>query len=170
MNYDQMSRLCDTVLDSFSPESYAENMTFIDQSFQAPQLEIKLPNYQENSSSIDKCSPAPDPLVATTLPSSTTFTISFGDLKPKSEILQFPDPLPGAIKVPTVLRNPLQAQDHVLAERKRREKLNRHFISLSAIIPNLTKVLIYLKTIFFIRHNERGYLSFQSSCIYPITH
>ncbi|XP_022972484.1 transcription factor bHLH25-like [Cucurbita maxima] len=33
-----------------------------------------------------------------------------------------------------------QAQDHILAERKRREKLNQRFIALSAIVPGLKKM------------------------------
>ncbi|KAL3526937.1 hypothetical protein ACH5RR_011593 [Cinchona calisaya] len=37
-------------------------------------------------------------------------------------------------------RSPLQAQDHVLAERKRREKLSQKFIALSAIVPGLKKL------------------------------
>ncbi|KAI9074624.1 hypothetical protein K1719_043465 [Acacia pycnantha] len=39
-----------------------------------------------------------------------------------------------------VTRNPLQAQDHVLAERRRREKLNQKFIALSSIIPGRKKM------------------------------
>lgn len=35
-----------------------------------------------------------------------------------------------------------QPQDHILAERKRREKLNQSFIALSALIPGLKKVII----------------------------
>ena len=37
-------------------------------------------------------------------------------------------------------RSPLHAQDHVLAERKRREKLSQRFIALSAVVPGLKKV------------------------------
>lgn len=37
-------------------------------------------------------------------------------------------------------RSPVQAQDHVIAERKRREKLGDLFISLSKIVPGLKKV------------------------------
>ncbi|XP_057730829.1 transcription factor bHLH18-like [Arachis stenosperma] len=37
-------------------------------------------------------------------------------------------------------RNPTQAQDHVIAERKRREKLSQRFIALSAIVPGLKKM------------------------------
>ncbi|KAK4789895.1 hypothetical protein SAY86_017199 [Trapa natans] len=37
-------------------------------------------------------------------------------------------------------RWPLQAQDHVIAERKRREKLSQRFIALSAVIPGLKKM------------------------------
>lgn len=37
-------------------------------------------------------------------------------------------------------RSPLVAQDHVLAERKRREKLSQRFVALSALIPDLKKV------------------------------
>ncbi|KAK8716570.1 hypothetical protein V6N13_043876 [Hibiscus sabdariffa] len=37
-------------------------------------------------------------------------------------------------------RSPSHAQDHILAERKRREKLSHRFIALSAIVPGLKKV------------------------------
>ncbi|MED6174457.1 hypothetical protein PIB30_118914 [Stylosanthes scabra] len=40
----------------------------------------------------------------------------------------------------TATRNPTQAQDHVIAERKRREKLSQRFIALSAIVPGLKKM------------------------------
>lgn len=39
-------------------------------------------------------------------------------------------------------RTPVCVQDHVLAERKRCEKLSEHFIALSAVIPNLKEVQV----------------------------
>ena len=39
------------------------------------------------------------------------------------------------------------AQDHIIAERKRREKINQRFIGLSTVIPGLKKVLIQIKSI-----------------------
>ncbi|XP_050205359.1 transcription factor bHLH19-like [Mercurialis annua] len=39
-----------------------------------------------------------------------------------------------------ISRNPLYAQDHVMAERKRREKLSQQFVALSAVIPGLKKM------------------------------
>lgn len=42
----------------------------------------------------------------------------------------------------TVNRTPLQAQDHVLAERKRRQKLGQLFITLSKVVPGLKKVCL----------------------------
>lgn len=50
-------------------------------------------------------------------------------------------------------RNPTQAQDHVIAERKRREKLSQRFIALSAIVPGLKKVpfvINFMLDIYFI--------------------
>ncbi|CAI9755968.1 unnamed protein product [Fraxinus pennsylvanica] len=46
----------------------------------------------------------------------------------------------GAKRVCTVIRSPLQAQDHVMAERKRRKKLSQLFIDLSKVIPGLKKL------------------------------
>ncbi|KAE9606839.1 putative transcription factor bHLH family [Lupinus albus] len=43
-------------------------------------------------------------------------------------------------KVATFARNTSQAQGHVAAERKRREKLTQKFIALSAIVPGLKKM------------------------------
>lgn len=40
-------------------------------------------------------------------------------------------------------RTSVQAQDHVLAERKRRERLTQRFIALSTLIPNLKKVNLF---------------------------
>ncbi|XP_057425705.1 transcription factor bHLH18-like [Lotus japonicus] len=37
-------------------------------------------------------------------------------------------------------RSPHQAQDHIVAERKRREKISQQFIALSALIPGLKKI------------------------------
>ncbi|KAI5417834.1 hypothetical protein KIW84_042450 [Lathyrus oleraceus] len=37
-------------------------------------------------------------------------------------------------------RNPIQARDHVIAERKRRQNLNQKFIVLSSILPGLKKM------------------------------
>nr|UFQ91330.1 bHLH28 transcription factor [Panax quinquefolius] len=41
------------------------------------------------------------------------------------------------------IRSPLHAQDHVIAERKRRERLTERFIALSAIVPDLKKICKY---------------------------
>ncbi|XP_050373870.1 transcription factor bHLH18-like [Argentina anserina] len=46
----------------------------------------------------------------------------------------------GVKRAATVTRSPLHAQDHVLAERKRREKLSQRFIALSALVPGLKKM------------------------------
>lgn len=61
----------------------------------------------------------------------------------------------------TMTRTPIHAQDHVMAERKRREKLSQRFIALSAIVPGLKKVSFYqsdlrvlvLKGLFLLRIN-----------------
>jgi len=37
-------------------------------------------------------------------------------------------------------RSPAHAQDHIMAERKRREKLSQSFIALAALVPGLKKV------------------------------
>lgn len=42
-----------------------------------------------------------------------------------------------------------QPHDHVLAERKRREKLSRRFIDLSALVPGLKKVSNYVVNVLF---------------------
>lgn len=42
-------------------------------------------------------------------------------------------------RVSSTTRNPLNNHDHVVAERKRREKLTQRFIALSALVPGLRK-------------------------------
>lgn len=46
----------------------------------------------------------------------------------------------GNKKASTTTRNALQAQDHVIAERQRRERLSQMFIQLSSLVPGLKKV------------------------------
>ncbi|KAL4568828.1 hypothetical protein LXL04_024444 [Taraxacum kok-saghyz] len=104
------------------------------------------------------------PFAPTRVSSSNTFIMSFGNpnsppeltphqlydgyntkyVKTKEEknTTDFLVSLEAEKRVPgsTVSRNETQAQDHVLAERKRREILTRRFIALSALLPNLKKM------------------------------
>ncbi|KAI7756260.1 hypothetical protein M8C21_011627, partial [Ambrosia artemisiifolia] len=59
-------------------------------------------------------------------------------VQPKDEYLSFSDSY-GLKKTRTTIQNPIQVQDHVLAERKRREKLAQRFVSLSSLLPDLKK-------------------------------
>ncbi|XAR51428.1 hypothetical protein NMG60_11006051 [Bertholletia excelsa] len=49
-------------------------------------------------------------------------------------------PKPGQKRSNATTRTPLEVQDRVMAERKRREKLSQRFIALSAIVPGLKKM------------------------------
>ncbi|GJY65389.1 Myc-type, basic helix-loop-helix domain-containing protein [Tanacetum coccineum] len=149
MSCDQTDILYDDIdnfsLDSFYSHIYTEKMTNINQTSLTRQSEVNNPSYQEKcGSTINKISTTLEPLIPPNLSSSKTFTLSFGDLKPKDEPFQFHDLLgyeaAHTTKVSITLRNPIQAQDHVLAERKRRERLNRKFITLSNVLPNLKKM------------------------------
>ncbi|KAK6287683.1 hypothetical protein POUND7_013862 [Theobroma cacao] len=51
-----------------------------------------------------------------------------------------PKPNPGIKRTYSMTRSPSHAQDHIMAERKRREKLSQRFIALSAIVPGLKKM------------------------------
>lgn len=51
-------------------------------------------------------------------------------------------PKSGAKRAYPPMRAPLSALDHIMAERKRREKLSQRFIALSAIVPGLKKVVV----------------------------
>lgn len=48
----------------------------------------------------------------------------------------------------SVTRTPAHAQVHIMAERKRREKLSQRFIALSAIVPGLKKVYTIFNSIY----------------------
>lgn len=88
--------------------------------------------------------------VKSEVPSGTTINFSSSNISPDSdyddskELLQAMGFGGGDItqtKKMSYSRTPLQAQDHVLAERKRRERLTQYFITLSTLIPNLKKVI-----------------------------
>ncbi|CAH1434263.1 unnamed protein product [Lactuca virosa] len=140
----------DFSVDSFSSESYTENPSFIDQSFQTskgleePSNIKQLTSYKKSNSINMNFTPTEKSRPKLVSDTHNTFTISFGDKKPKDEILSFSDSLgftaADTKKAPTMIRNPIQVQDHVLAERKRREKLAQRFISLSSLLPDLKKM------------------------------
>lgn len=96
---------------------------------------------------------------------SNSTSDQFASVKPKDEVLAFKSvtalpshfmtsqgsfeqnyvlkPSQGAKRISTSARLS-QAQDHIMAERKRREKLSQRFIALSALVPGLKKVLVSL--------------------------
>lgn len=132
------------LVDSFSSQSFQgySNQVTTNQLFQAPTNYGYL-DKQESYTGTRTSSFAP--VCGST---SNTFTISFGDHKSPTEINQnqlYGDELLGSIEIPkrvsSTKRNQRQAQEHVLAERKRREKLTQRFVSLSTLLPEIKKVM-----------------------------
>ncbi|XP_077217221.1 transcription factor bHLH25-like [Tasmannia lanceolata] len=74
----------------------------------------------------------------TVSPTSSDILISQGSFLNQSYISKGG---PGSKRVSMVTSKPLShTQDHIIAERKRREKLSQRFIALSAIVPGLKKM------------------------------
>ncbi|MBA0592171.1 hypothetical protein Gorai_009158, partial [Gossypium raimondii] len=127
---------------NFHSENYSSNPyytignSFIETSQEVDDFKRQMKQLKTNSwnSCITENNIPPPPKPSSS--SSSSHLISFDnsnsyyavdyDVKPKNEVGSF-------------TRIPLHAQDHVLAERKRREKLSQSFISLSALIPGLKK-------------------------------
>ncbi|KAK8485304.1 hypothetical protein V6N13_095946 [Hibiscus sabdariffa] len=153
----------DTNFQSFSSESYSSYPNIeqkisqndvscnnteaygpVDDEFKRPMKQLKTNNW---SFSINKSIPPKASSSSSSSPSS--HIISFNNSKSPPAISQQHYGLDCDVKpnfnevskrtVGSLTRTPLHAQDHVIAERKRREKLNQRFISLSALIPGLKK-------------------------------
>ncbi|KAL5099110.1 hypothetical protein RYX36_003437 [Vicia faba] len=79
---------------------------------------------------------------ATPVASNKLFNLDYSDVKPKLEkgCKENKDFAANYDIRVNQTRNTTQAKEHVLAERKRREKLTRSFIALSAILPGLKKM------------------------------
>lgn len=148
-------------VDSFSSERFKgyPNMVTVNQSIQVSSIngdQDKQQDYKATKSS---------PFAPSYGSLSNTFTISFGDptspretnpyqfhggsklkyldgVTPKEEtsLNDFLGSVEVTGRVRSTRRNHRQAQEHVLAERKRREKLAQRFISLSALLPGLKKM------------------------------
>ncbi|KAL7612076.1 transcription factor bHLH25 [Lactuca sativa] len=146
--------------DSFSSESFKDhpNLVSVNQS-------IPLAINGDQDKKEDHKAAESNPFAPNYASLSSTFTISFGnptspqDIKPYQPYggskFNYPDVMTpkeetslneflGSIeltrRVQTTRRNHRQAQEHVLSERKRREKLAQRFMSLSALLPGVKKM------------------------------
>lgn len=145
MNQRQGTYPYNELVDSFSSQSFQGylNLVTTNQSIQAPTINGEL-DIQETYKDSRASSFAP--ICGST---SNTFTISFGDHKSQTtknqNQLYEEYELLGSIEIPkrvsSTKRNHRQAQEHVIAERKRREKLTQRFISLSSLLPEIKKVM-----------------------------
>ncbi|TYG75514.1 hypothetical protein E1A91_D03G035100v1 [Gossypium mustelinum] len=140
----------DTNFQSFSSESYSSypninngssniqafHQGVDDNEFKRPMKQLKTDN-NWNFSINENIPPPPPPPKASSSSSPSSHIISFHNSNPSPAVSQQYYEI--TKKVGSTTRTPLHAQDHVIAERKRREKLSQRFISLSALIPGLKK-------------------------------
>ncbi|XP_076952565.1 transcription factor bHLH18-like [Bidens hawaiensis] len=161
MNQLQQTRPYSELRDSFSSPSFKgyQNLVTRDQSINAT---ITSKDLDKHESYKDTKASSFAPIVGS---SSSTFTISFGEFTSPTTInqnqlhggcnLEYHDrmkrkevinlnELLGSIELPKRVsgarRNHRQAQEHILAERKRREKLTQRFLSLSDLLPEIKKM------------------------------
>ncbi|KVI08902.1 Myc-type, basic helix-loop-helix (bHLH) domain-containing protein [Cynara cardunculus var. scolymus] len=148
-------------MNSFSSETFKGHTNLVNQSVQTTTINEDPSKHQDHK--VMKTSPFAPSYGS----SSNTFTISFGNLtlppqtnphrpyggsklkyshavkteeNTSTSLNEFHGSMEVARWVPSTSRNPRQAQEHVFAERKRREKLAQRFISLYALLPQLKKM------------------------------
>ncbi|KAM0067592.1 putative transcription factor bHLH family [Helianthus debilis subsp. tardiflorus] len=149
MNQFQMNKpycypMEDLSFDSFSSYSYTKAPSFINQSVQTHKCleepaRIEQPfNYKKSGSTNMISSTTGKPKGKLVSDTPNTFTISFRDIQPKDEFHSLSDTY-GLKRTRSTIQNPIQVQERVLAERKRREKLAQRFMSLSSLLPDLKK-------------------------------
>ncbi|KAK9061934.1 hypothetical protein SSX86_019118 [Deinandra increscens subsp. villosa] len=162
LKHQQTHPYCSNSVDSFSSQSfkgYPNLVTSVNQSIQLTPINGDVDKQQDHKET--KISP----IAQSHGSSSNTFTISFGNTTSPHEIndfqlygrsnLKHPDALipkeesslnellasiDSNTRFRSARRNFRQAQEHVVAERKRREKLAERFISLSSLLPGLKKM------------------------------
>ncbi|KAF8406154.1 hypothetical protein HHK36_008234 [Tetracentron sinense] len=143
--------------------SFSSYPTFSDSSMENSQTCVQRPTKQLKTTSLNSCTTEPSPsphffsFGNSNSPANQQF---YGNLvsivKPKDEAASPSDILihqgsfgnqnyvskigEGAKRVSMTTRSPSHNKDHIIAERKRREKLNQRFIALSAIVPGLKKM------------------------------
>jgi hypothetical protein len=151
---------------SFSSESYNQNSfnqispeqnNFSSSPIERPAKQLKTNTW--NSYSTPNIIDGPQKINNNPKTSSNSLIISFDSraVKPKNEVgtdenMMFPSSSAflnqnntqycnqgNKTKRVATSRTPLHALDHVIAERKRREKLSQRFIALSAVVPGLKK-------------------------------
>ncbi|KAI5439523.1 hypothetical protein KIW84_025067 [Lathyrus oleraceus] len=138
------------------PPIYVPELGFEDLSFfhQYPMDSLSSPfdnfgfNFDNNYETTPNCLPVethPDDhynFNATPVSSQQFYNHHYSDVKPKLEkpCSENKDFASNYDNRTNQARNTTQAKEHVLAERKRREKLTRSFIALSAVLPGLKKM------------------------------
>ncbi|KAI7735354.1 hypothetical protein M8C21_022100 [Ambrosia artemisiifolia] len=150
---------CSDLVDSFSCQSFkgCPNVITTSQSIHVPTINSDVDKQQDHKTSNIS------PFAPSHASPSNTFTISFGNSTSPQETnniyrsskLNYPDAvmpdeetrlneflrsIDDTTRFRRTRRNERQVQEHVLSERKRREKLAERFTSLSALLPGLKRM------------------------------
>ncbi|KAJ4966860.1 hypothetical protein NE237_018709 [Protea cynaroides] len=164
-----VAALGDDFHSSFSSESYSSYPT-LNQTSSRTSMEERPTKQLKTNNSWNSCNTTADHISTPEASSSPPNILSFGGsasptnqthqfygnliatVKPKDEAMIFPQDSyrtqnlgsKTGQEIKRVLlpsnRSNSHSQDHIIAERKRREKLNQRFIALSAIVPGLKKM------------------------------
>ncbi|KAK1587308.1 hypothetical protein Q3G72_011636 [Acer saccharum] len=126
---------------SFSSESTKKRSS---SNIEASHIGIERPEKQLKTNSWNSCTTEHSTPKKSPSSTSQSQIISFENSASFPAIPQSSFPSPGSYDPQETMkratRSPLQAQDHVIAERKRREKISQCFVALSVLLPGLKKM------------------------------